>query len=160
MTKKLEELFDLEETVKQHEISLGDVDIYQKPAPTDSTDKVDSALPRVDNLGLIDDDLDKIANIALKAHNEIYEYAQNVEPRHAAELYEKSATMLKIAQDSIGQKMTRRLKTIELQLKKQQLTQNAAMKKASVVEGKPEINANNDEGEFLDRNSFLLNQKK
>jgi copper chaperone CopZ len=82
-------------------------------------DKITSALPKVDGLGEYSDiELDHIATKAETAYNDIMDLGMNVEPRYSARLFEVAGGMLKTALDAKTSKIDKKLKMIDLQLKK------------------------------------------
>jgi uncharacterized protein YacL (UPF0231 family) len=129
MTKKLEELLNLPESkkiVKQDEKALA------KPDPTpflrdmSEFDKISSALPAVKGLGDASDaEFDALAQRATDAYDDLIDLGMNVEARYSSRIFEVAASMLKNAIDAKSAKIDKKLKMIELQLKKQKLDQDA-----------------------------------
>lgn len=123
MTKKLEELFNLEES-KPVEAT--------PPAPVVNHDEVRSlddsyravaeitrGLPQIQELESIDDkELDHLASKAEKAYDDLMDLGMNVEVRYSGRIFEVAGTMLKNAIDAKSAKIDKKLKGIDLQLKK------------------------------------------
>jgi len=82
------------------------------------TEKVDHALTTVDNINEHDTEMDSIAQEALESYIELKELGMNMSDAHSGRMMEVAATMLKTALDARSAKMERKLKTIDLQLKK------------------------------------------
>jgi hypothetical protein len=157
MTKKLEELLNLPENKKimketQEELTSS---VPAENLFRDMTefDKIAAALPQVKGLGDISDgELDALAQRATDAYDDLMDLGMNVEPRYSARVFEVASSMLKNAIDAKSAKIDKKLKMIELQLKKQKLDQ----------ESKPsgDDDAINGEGYLVtDRNSLLAKLK-
>lgn len=94
----------------------------------ETLDKIDLALDKVNRLDSLDEELDAIASHAIQSHSELFEKAGSYADGHAGSIYDVSARYLSIALDAKGSKLTRKLKTIELQLKKAKLEQDEKKK--------------------------------
>lgn len=161
MTKKLEELLDLPPAEKEKRISAEIIqpkdveDTPEKKLRTiDEFDKIAAALPQVKGLGDISDsELDALAQRATDAYDDLMDLGMNVEARFGPRIFEVASSMLKNAIDAKSAKIDKKLKMIELQLKKQAQDQknNLGDGEGSVVEGKAFI--------VSDRNSLLQKLK-
>lgn len=158
MTKKLEELLNLpasKEIIKQEEKKKQKA-IANQPLLRDISefDKISAALPQVKGLGdVADDELDALAQRATDAYDDLMDLGMNVEARYSARIFEVAGGMLKNAIDAKAAKLDKKLKMIELQLKKQKLDQDAATTSEDGV---------NIQGEgfiVTDRNSLLAKLK-
>ena len=157
MTKKLEELLNLPETqeIVKAETKKKKLD-PKATAPADNLfreigeiDKIASALPQVKGLGDISDgELDALAQRATDAYDDLMDLGMNVEPRYSSRVFEVASTMLKNAIDAKSAKIDKKLKMIELQLKKQKLDQETAGEDNG-------INLQGDGVIIADRNSLL-----
>lgn len=161
MTKKLEELLNLpenQEIVKNEEKNhrKAEKQIARDNAPAENLfrdigdiDKIAAALPQVKGLGdIADSELDALAQKATDAYDDLVDLGMNVEPRYSARIFEVAQTALKNAIDAKSAKIDKKLKMIELQLKKQKLDQDA----------KPAGDEDDIQGEgylITDRNSLL-----
>lgn len=130
MTKKLEELLNLpaskdiikaEEKKKQKEEKaepfLRDISEF---------DKINAALPAVKGLGdASDSEFDALAQRATDAYDDLMDLGMNVEARYSGRIFEVAQAALKNAIDAKAAKIDKKLKMIELQLKKQKLDQDA-----------------------------------
>jgi uncharacterized protein YacL (UPF0231 family) len=153
MTKKLEELLNLPESkkiVKQEEKKQAKAELA---APfirnINEYDKISAALPQVTGLGDIgDQELDDLAQKAKDAYEDIMDLGMNVEARYSGRLFEVAASMLGHAISAKSAKLDKKLKMIDLQLKKQKLDQDALGVDDSVtIQGEGVI--------VTDRNSLL-----
>lgn len=83
-----------------------------------TAEKVDYALPTVMGLTAHDDEMDEIARKAVNTFNDLISLGGNVPDMHAGKIYEVAGQMLKTALDAKNSKADKKLKMIELQLKK------------------------------------------
>jgi hypothetical protein len=154
--KKLEEILNLpaskelikaEEKKKQKEVKS-----QSQPLLRDMSefDKIAAALPQVKGLGDASDaEFDALAQRATDAYDDLMDLGMNVEARYSGRIFEVAGGMLKNAIDAKAAKIDKKLKMIELQLKKQKLDQDA---NTSEDNG---INLNGDGFIVTDRNSLL-----
>ena len=90
-------------------------------------DKINAALPAVKGLGdASDSEFDALAQRATDAYDDLMDLGMNVEARYSARIFEVAQSALKNAIDAKAAKVDKKLKMIELQLKKQKLDQDAA----------------------------------
>jgi len=130
MTKKLEELLNLPESkkiVKQEEKEAKKAEMAQPFIRNISEyDKISAALPQVNGLGDAGDaELDELAQKAKDAYEDIMDLGMNVEARYSGRLFEVAASMLGHAISAKSAKLDKKLKMIDLQLKKQKLDNDA-----------------------------------
>ena len=128
MTKKLEETFNIkpmddegdevEETPSVEE-SKELTEILNTELET--IDKIDSALPMVQDLNQHDREMDEIHSKALNAFEELFSLGMNVEVHAGAKLMETANQMLKTAMEAKDSKVDRKLKMINLQMQKARL---------------------------------------
>lgn len=150
MTKKLSELFDL----PIDEISHAD-DII--PVPEDVTtqaynnlEKIENALPQVRGLEASDTEMDELADLAKNSYNDLMELGMQVDSRFAAEIFGTAGTMLGHAITAKTAKVNKKIKMIELQLKKATLDAKLN-EKTKEIENIPQGNGST----LLDRNELL-----
>jgi hypothetical protein len=150
MTRKLEELFDLptsddsgEEpdlTVEETRHAIVEID--------SAIDKIDAALPAVRDLDSSDAELDDIAAKATETFENLTDLGFNVDSRYAAELFAVAGTMLGHALTAKTTKLQKKLKVLDLQLKKLKLDQENAK-----AEGEGPVETAH--GQILNRNDLL-----
>lgn len=129
MTKSLEETFNLPpikeilkvEEVKVVEISETEDESTQIIKALSVAEKIDHALTKVDDLDNNDSEMDEIAKEALEAYAELKDLAMNMSDAHSGRMMEVAASMLKTSLDAKEAKINRKLKTIDLQLKKMRM---------------------------------------
>jgi|TARA_Y100000389_G_scaffold205116_1_gene263421 excinuclease UvrABC ATPase subunit len=153
MTKKLEELLDLpdsKEIIKQDQKKdRKDVVAQQNETLRDIAefDKIAGALPAVKGLGeLADTELNEVAQKAMDAYDDLMDLGMNVESRYSGRVFEVAGGMLKTSLDAKVAKLDKKLKMVELQLKKEKMDKD----------GKPDDEMIAGEGYIVtDRNSLL-----
>jgi hypothetical protein len=155
MTKKLEDILDIGKSKEPLEAPPADI-----PAPSPFTleekleefDKIASALPRVRGLGDVSDaELDGLAKRAEDAYEDIMDLAMQVEPKYSARMFEVATGMLNAAITAKTNKIDKKLKMVDLQLKKLSIDKKDGGSKGSEVEGQGFI--------VTDRNSILAKLK-
>jgi hypothetical protein len=111
-------------------------------------DKIAAALPQVKGLGDISDsEFDALAQRATDAYDDLMDLGMNVEARYSGRIFEVAGGMLKNAIDAKAAKIDKKLKMIELQLKKQKLDQET-----NENDG---VNLSGDGYVIADRNSLI-----
>lgn len=124
--KKLEEILNLPEsqkTIRKAEREQAKEAVAQ-PFLRDISefDKISSALPQVKGLGDVSDkEFDELAQRATDAFDDLMDLGMNVEARYSGRVFEVAGTMLKNAIDAKAAKIDKKLKMIELQIKKEKL---------------------------------------
>lgn len=152
MNTKLEQLFNLA-PVQQEEAEDTVTNQDMLEAIENSVvdmDKIDSALPQVIGLEASEKEMDELAEMATEGYKNLMELGMNVETRHAAEIFGAASSLLGHALTAKKNKIEKKLKVIELQLKKQRLDilskQNANTTPFNVVEGSATV---------VDRNTLI-----
>lgn len=153
MTKKLSELFDLptdNEPDHQNEQAIEHVEIQEITQEAyDNLDKIEGALPQVKGLAAADTEMDDLAQLAQDSYKELMDLGMQVDSRFASEIFGVAGTMLGHAITAKTAKINKKLKMIDLQLKKAQLDQKA-MSQTKELENTPV-----GEGSLVDRNELL-----
>jgi hypothetical protein len=151
MTKKLESLFGFEKTVDAEEIQPQTTEETRAAiVEIDATiDKIDQALPAVRDLDSSDRELDDIATKATETFENLTDLGFNVDSRYAAELFAVAGTMLGHALTAKTTKLQKKLKMLDLQMKKMKLDQDAAKNSAQ----DPTVETAH--GQVLSRNDLL-----
>ena len=129
--KKLEELFGFDKldenqtsddniphTVEETRTAIIEID--------DAIDKIDAALPGVRDLNSSDQELDDIAAKATETFENLTDLGFNVDSRFSAEIFAVASSMLGHALGAKTAKINKKLKMIDLQMKKLKLDQDAA----------------------------------
>ena len=152
MTKKLEELLNLPteepELIAPEPAKEMPPTVVNLQSQLDEFDKISSALPKVEGLGQMSDtELDNLASKAENAFDDLMDLGMNVEAKYGSRMFEVAGNMLKTAVDAKSAKIDKKLKMVELQLKKLALDKKSTGDNEDPVEGKGFI--------VTDRNSLL-----
>jgi hypothetical protein len=160
MTKKLEELFDLD-TTDQLDITAEEnkevvetvtaEDIPQLQTALTNVDKIDAALPSVKDLESSDKEMDDIAQMAQDTFKDLMDLGMNVEARFSGEIFSNAARMLDTALSAKNAKINKKLRMVDLQLKK--ATLDARLAKEAKANGEE---VEDGEGQAVDRNQLLM----
>jgi len=135
--KKLEEILNLPESKKlvtEEEKKKAKAEVA-RPFLRDMSefDKISAALPAVKGLGDASDaEFDALAQRATDAYDDLMDLGMNVEARYSGRIFEVAGGMLKNAIDAKAAKIDKKLKMIELQLKKQKLDNDSIQEDNSV----------------------------
>lgn len=127
MTRKLEQVFNLPETEKNDSKKSSKETNNKEVVSNDSTlsdiselDKIDLALPAVKGLGtMADNELNDIADRALTSYQDLMDLGMNVEVRYSGRIFEVAGGMLKTSLDAKVAKLDKKMKMVDLQLKKE-----------------------------------------
>lgn len=112
-------------------------------------DKIEAALPQVKGLEAADTEMDELAAMATSSYKDLMDLGMQVESRFSSEIFNSASSMLGHAITAKTAKINKKLKMLDLQMKKAQLdVKNAA--KNEEVENTPL-----GEGKSLDRNELL-----
>lgn len=150
MTKKLQELFEL----APDDLAPSEPTLPHTPSETletaiTSLEKIEEALPQVRGLITGDSELDDLAQMAVDSYKDLSELGMQVDSRYSSEIFNVASTMLGHAITAKTAKLNKKLKMIELQLKKAALDQKNSAKEEEVD------NVPLGEGKVLDRNELL-----
>ena len=90
-------------------------------------DKIAAALPQVKGLGELSDlELDKLAIEAEDSYKNLMDLGMNVDSRYSGRIFEVAGNFLRNAIDAKSSKIDKKLKMVELQLKKMKLDKDGA----------------------------------
>jgi hypothetical protein len=155
--KKLEDLLNLpssKEVIKQaekheHDQVTYEIDQQEKTfREIGEFDKISLALPAVKGLGeLADKELNEVSDKAMAAYDDLMDLGMNVESRYSGRIFEVAGNMLKTNLDAKVAKLDKKLKMIELQLKKEKLDNDRNVTPEGFTEGEGYV--------VTDRNSLL-----
>ena len=157
MTKKLEDLLNLPENkkiAKKEKEKNSEILETQNNTFRDIAefDKIASALPAVEGLGrMADTELDDVANKAMQAYEDLMDLGMNVESRFSGRIFEVAGNMLRTNLDAKVAKLDKKLKVVELQLKKEKLDKENNDTISGLVTGEGYV--------VSDRNSLLQRLK-
>jgi hypothetical protein len=147
MTKKLSELFQLpvddEETIAPERAQEITTTAYS------NLEKIEAALPQVRGLDSADNEMDDLAQLAQESYKDLMDLGMQVEARFSSEIFNSASTFLGHAITAKTAKINKKLKMIDLQLKKLSLDQRNASNNEE-IEATPIGDAR-----LLDRNEML-----
>ena len=160
MTKKLEELFNLEEAPSTK------VELEAPPAPTheevnsleksyEAVEQITRGLPAIKELDdLSESELDNLAKKAEQAYDDLMDLGMNVEVRYASRIFEVASSMMSNAITAKSAKIDRKLKAVDLQLKKYKIDKDNNEDPNNVLNGEGYV--------ITDRNDLIrkLSQKE
>ena len=150
MTKKLEELFNLEESlpanVETPEASKDNITSLERSYK--EVEQIASTLPAIDDLESLDEsELDSLAKKAETAYDDLMDLGMNVEVRYSGRIFEVAGTMLKNAIDAKSAKIDKKLKAVDLKLKKLKIDRDAGDDDGDMLNGQGYV--------ILDRNEMI-----
>lgn len=153
MTRKLEELFDLptDEILEQSPDPAEpgndiETNLPVLPETLAALDKIEAALPAVKGLEASDTEMDELADKAKREFDNLMDLGMNVDSRYAAEIFAVASQMLGHAITAKNAKLNKKLKMIDLQMKKLKLDREGA---------DPDGGLPTAQGHVLDRNELL-----
>lgn len=126
VTKNLQDFFNIPQPLQVEEVQVENkktkeqlmveaTEIYNSMT---TVEKVDQALPVVVGLDSHEVEMDEIASKAINTFNDLVALGGNVPDIHAGKIFEVAGQMLKTALDAKNAKAEKKLRMIELQLKK------------------------------------------
>jgi hypothetical protein len=148
MTRKLETLFDLP-TDNATSVDEPSPEALPLPITTDTLkdlDKIELALPAVRGLEASDGEMDELATKAMESYQNLMDLGMNVEARFASEIFGVAGTMLGHAITAKTAKVNKKLKMIDLQLRKVKLDRDSG----DAISDIPTA-----QGTLIDRNELL-----
>lgn len=151
MTKKLSELFELpadDTDVNEQMLDKAEADVVTQEA-YDTLTKIENALPQVRGLEASDNEMDDLAKLATDSYKDLMDLGMQVDSRFASEIFNSASSMLGHAITAKTAKINKKLKMLDLQLKKAGLDQRIAGKTEEIE------NTPLGEGSLVDRNELL-----
>ncbi len=135
MTKKLEELFNLEDSkeieIEKEEVKTPvQVPTHEEVKSLDESYKavaeITKSLPQIKELDTLDEkELDDLAKKAEQAYDDLMDLGMNVEVRYSGRIFEVAASMMGNAITAKTNKIEKKLKAVDLQLKKYKIDKDA-----------------------------------
>lgn len=125
--------------IEEHKVVLEEIDT--------AIDKIDAALPMVRGLDATEREMDELADLATQKFNDLMDLGMNMEARFSGTVFQTAGVLLGHAITAKQAKLDKKLRMIDLQLKKQKLDlQTKEEGKEKPIEG---------QGTVMDRNSLL-----
>jgi hypothetical protein len=159
MTKKLEELFNLDTAeIAEPAPEPAKVPVHQEVRSIDdqyrAVQEITRGLPQIKELDELDDrELDHLATKAEQAYDDLMDLGMNVEVRYSGRIFEVASSMMGNAIAAKTAKIDKKLKAVDLQLKKLKIDKDANEDPNDVINGQGYV--------ITDRNELLkkLGQK-
>jgi hypothetical protein len=162
MTRKLEELFDLPPATKDQVEAVPNADFppaedlrTQLQILDENIDKVDAALPGVRGLESSDEEMDGLAELAKDSYKDLMDLGMQVDSRFASEIFSVASNMLGHAITAKTAKLDKKLKMIDLQMKKMRLDQQQQVLDAKAADAGGSEAMQTAQGMVLSRNDLL-----
>jgi hypothetical protein len=154
MTRKLESLFQFDQleptttnpvetpapTIEENKTTMANIDL--------AIDKIDLALPAVRGLEASDNEMDDLAAKATETFDDLMNLGMQVDSRYSSEIFAVASTMLGHAITAKTAKLNKKLKMVDLQMKKLKLDQDQQR-------NAPEEAVETAHGQVLSRNDLL-----
>lgn len=106
-----------------------------------ASEKVDAALPTIRGLEIHDSEMDDISRKAVETYEELIALGRNAPVMYSCKVYEVAGQILKTAMDARDSKIDKKLKMLDLQMKKIKMDNDSGDSKGS--------------GDGLDRNDIM-----
>lgn len=124
---KLEETFNLPDTIQEISDKADDITEYFENDESELLNDIDQynkdlallQFEEVVDFSQYDKEMDELSSKTITEFEDLMALGKDVEIRHAGEIFQAAAQMAKIALDARNNKMTAKLKFLELKLRKQ-----------------------------------------
>ena len=156
MTRHLEEVFDLDpmennSTITSTEKTILDI-MSMTDLPTEVRDKIDAALQQIHGLN-DDSDINELISTSKQSYHDLMDLGNNLEARFSGKIFEVATQMLRNAIDLQIHKNDKKLRVIDLQIKKKRIDIQEQL--ISTVD-----NSIPGQARILDRNALLKANKE
>lgn len=145
MTKKLEDLLNLEPAEKKAKSAAvkDHSQVKDLNASYQAVANITKQLPQILELDNLDDrELDDLAIKAEQAYDDLMDLGMNVEVRYAGRIFEVAGSMMKNAIDAKSAKIEKKLKAVDLQLKKYKIDKDTANEDEGIIQGQGYVISN------------------
>jgi hypothetical protein len=130
------------------------IDFYSKDT-LDDIDKIEAALPQVKGLEASDKDMDDLAGLAKEAFQNLMDLGMQVDSRFSAEIFNSASGFLGHAITAKTAKVNKKLKMLDLQLKKAELDRKIANDASKAATDQPPESTPIGTGQIIDRNELI-----
>lgn len=147
MTRQLEETLNINSRFGNEDEVVSNIqnDVIEIKSKLSSAEKIDFALTSVTGLDEHDHEMDSIASKAMIAYQDAINFGMSCTEQNAGKILDSAASLLKTALEAKDAKVTKKLKMIELMIKKHKLEQDS----------KSGGNEDAGPGEGFDRNDII-----
>jgi hypothetical protein len=130
MTKRLEEVFNLDSAADDKKIKEpvrpAHEEVTSVEKSYEAVAEITKNLPQITELDSLEESaLDDLATKAEQAYDDLMDLGMNVEVRYSGRIFEVASSMIKNAIDAKSAKIDKKLKAIDLQLKKYKIDKDA-----------------------------------
>ena len=136
--------------VEKQEKVISAEDIPDLQTAMANVDKIDAALPSVRELDSSDKEMDDIADLAKDTFKDLMDLGMNVEARFSGEIFNNASRMLDTALNAKQHKVNKKLRMVDLQIKK--ATLDAKLAKQAYERGD---DVEDGQGHAIDRTELL-----
>ena len=150
MTKKLEDLFNLADADPETDAALPveHQEVMDMERSYKEAEAIAATLPTITELNNLDEqELDALATKAEQAYDDLMDLGMNVEVRYASRIFEVASSMLGHAITAKSNKVEKKLKAIDIQLKKYKIDKDNNEDPNNVLNGQGYI--------ITDRNELI-----
>jgi hypothetical protein len=150
MTKKLEELFNLADADPETDVALPveHQEVIDMERSYKEAEAIAATLPTITELNNLDEhELDALSKKAEAAYDDLMDLGMNVEVRYASRIFEVASSMLGHAITAKSNKVEKKLKAIDIQLKKYKIDKDNNEDPNNVLNGQGYI--------ITDRNELI-----
>lgn len=116
MTRKLEELFELDEneqpTEEEYTVGIAAIEEIEQQLPDSQS---------ITDLSTSDQEMDDLATKAVKHYDDLMDLGMNVEPRFSAPIFDAASKLLGHAITAKTSKIDKKLKALDLDIKRRRL---------------------------------------
>jgi hypothetical protein len=155
--RKLEDLFNMTHsdnaTENETVAEVEKVSLPKLQELDETLDKIDIALPSVKDLEASDEEMDELADLSKKAFQDLLDLGLSVDPRFGGQLAQTAASMMTNAINAKNAKIEKKLRMVELQLRKASLDQKERILQAKQKPEEDETETG--QGVVMDRNALL-----
>jgi hypothetical protein len=154
--RKLEELFNMapsDDTEDEPTVEEVKNTITTVTETRSILDKIDAALPSVKDLSASDEEMDELAKLSKEAFENLIDVGLSVDPRFGGQILQVASAMMTNSINAKNAKIEKKLRMVELQLRKAALDQK---ERALALKVKPdEDESEQGTGVVMDRNALL-----
>ncbi len=151
MTKKLEDLFNLADKEEIKPVPVEEPKHEEVKSLDDSyraVQEITQNLPQIKELETLDEqELDDLAKKAEQAYDDLMDLGMNVEVRYSGRIFEVAASMMGNAITAKTNKIEKKLKAVDLQLKKLKIDNDNGKDPHDIINGQGYV--------VTDRNELL-----
>jgi len=170
MTKKLEELFNIPSMENEPDTDIVEPDFDDEDLDTQTeivtlseameiSERINSALAEVRGMEEHDGEMDEIAAKALENFDQLMSLGMNLTDMAAGPVFNSATQMLKVALEARDSKVTRKLKQVDMMIKKANLDHRKDTASGSAQQVQPNVYDRNELLKILSSDESLNSDK-